>query len=325
MRLFTHSFGKALRRCLLCAALACLPLSAQAAPLANAHALVITNDYAGSPFPLDGINFDRAQAIDMARLLGVTPERLQTASNASLPRMREELNGMLARVRTGDSVFIYYSGHGSQYAKPRPAKGENKCSEALVANDAKSFYLDAELETLLKTLSRRAAQVVVMNDSCFSGGAATKPLGAQSSSQAKTLPRPSSNANDASYTCGEAINKGWRAIFLNLQETLAKHSPLPAPARAQARQQEFRPRLIYLAAASDNEVAYATPQGSRATRAWAHCLKQNPAQNGKQLLRCAQARLNGDGADASPAGEQQTLNLVGDGDIPLRLNAAYPD
>lgn len=326
MRFFTlPPFLKPPRRqaCLLGAACVCIAASVQAAP--NAHALIITNDYAGSSAALHGMQFDRAHAIGMARLLGVMPERLRTVSNADLAEMRAELTGLLARVGKGDGVFIYYSGHGRQSAKPRPAKGENKCSEVLVANDAKSYYPDAELETLLSAFSRRAAQVVVMNDSCFSGGTASKPLGAQSTSQAKTLPRQTGSANDADYICSKPINDGWRKIFLNLQETLAKHSPLPTPTRVQARQQEFRPRLVYLAASSDNELSYITANGSRATLAWAHCLKQNPMQTGHQLQSCAQARLNGNGAEASPAGEQQTLNLVGDGSLPLRLSRNHAD
>ena len=59
----------------------------------------------------------------------------------------------------------------------------------------------------------------------------------------------------------------------------------PPPARPRAKQLGYRARLLYLAASSDNEYAYPTEHGSRATLAWSACLQQNPNQSGNDLLR----------------------------------------
>ncbi len=107
------------------------------------------------------------------------------------------------------------------------------------------------------------------------------------------------SANAVGYVCGAAVNKSaWSKVFSYLQPNLAG-----APAKIPA-------RLLYLAATRDNEVAYATSKGSRATRAWHQCLhKPISAMSGNDLMRCAQAKLDAQG----DFGSEQNISLLGDG------------
>ncbi len=246
----------------------------------------------------------------------------------SLAGMRHAFATLDAQVAPGDAVFIYYSGHGWQSAKPRRAKVKNKCSEALVTSDLES-YPDYQLEAVLARLARKASAVLMLNDSCFSGGQATRPLGmdqANNTTRIKTILPKAGSANDSSYHCGSAINPlpPLKGFFAQMRDALLPASAsTPPPVRPRAKQLGYKARLLYLSASSDNEYSFTTERGSRATLVWSACMKQNPNQSGNDLLRCAQDYLNGNVAAASdyasPADQPQTINLLGDGSLPVNI------
>lgn len=307
-----------------------------AAAHAAAHALILTIDYGNTPHALSGIDADKDLAVAMAQRMGIPNRNIILRRNGSLDLagMKRAFATLEARVAPGDAVFIYYSGHGRQGDKLRPAKGENKCTESLVTSDLRS-YPDYQLEAVLNRLAQKARTVLMLNDSCFSGGQATRPLGSSSAStaQIKTiLPKAeaanlasaavgSMGANAPGYDCGTAINPlRLKGFFERMWNTLTPASA-STPNRPRTKHLGYRARLLYLAASSDNEYSFATPNGSRATLAWSACLQQNPNQSGNDFLRCAQDRLNGNGPDASPEDQPQTINLLGDGSLLMNLAA----
>jgi hypothetical protein len=198
-------------------------------------------------------------------------------------------------VRTGDKVFIYYSGHGTQEAVP----GSTACTEGLVAHDM-STVTDSTFSQALRGIAAKAGQVVVFNDSCFSGGAfsETKSLNLGSGLRPKLW----KSAPDANYTCGQAINAKMTRNLSVLKESGG--------------------RFVYIAAASDREVAFATSQGSSATQAWLGCLTggtdrdRSGMLNAGEIQRCAQTQLAGR--------FNQTITLIGDASLPLSFVDSAP-
>ena len=266
----------------------CLPARAAS------HALIMwIGQYADPRANLPGIELDAKAARQIALTMGVPTDNISELKNGelTLQMMSQAIAGLVNRIAPGDKVFLYYSGHGNQLVNV--SGNGRKCSEGMVSYDLQ-LYFDRNLEADLSKLGSKASQVVMMNDSCFSGGASTKSF---SRLVAKALPVPLRKAGAASaaadYNCGDAVNK-----------SLAKN--LEVISRGGA-------RLLYIAAAADNEVASASPEGSLATQAWAACLKDPAADtnhsgtiNGDELRACAQARI-----DANKLGVRQHVTLTG--------------
>jgi hypothetical protein len=295
------------------AALAALAMAGAWAPAAataaETHALLMWVGRYGSPeLNLPGIEADAARAREIATALGVPPQRrIEVSEEAlTLPGIVEAFATLERRVQPGDRVLVYYSGHGRQVEGQHPG---TRCSEGIVTQDA-GLYLDIALERTLQRLAARAAQVLMFNDSCHAGGAATKSLGrgfvlapgdGDEAEVPKVFPgalRTALRPEDA-RACGDPVNKslaGLGAVMGGASSSSAN--------------------WLYVAAAARDEIAYAGRNGSRATAAWHACLTRRTAQPGTQggplpatgeaLRRCAQSLL-----DARP-GRRQTVTLVGD-------------
>ncbi len=270
---------------------ACVALLAPApAPAAN-YAIVMTiGNYENPRADLPGIDLDARNAGKIAQSMGVPAANIEYLSDdkLSVDGIREAFDRTSARIRRGDNVFVYYSGHGTQYAE-----GGGKCREGMVAYDMHP-YGDQDLQSSLARLSQKAGQVVMMNDSCFSGGQAE----AKSLRSIDRVPKVYKLSEAApGYTCGEAINmKFTRAL-------------VPAVKQAGS-------NLLYVAASQDNEVAHASTVGSAATLAWAACLSQQADDdhsgvlNGSKIRTCAQDWLDKNNFN-------QHVTLVGNKDLPL--------
>lgn len=280
-------------------------LAATAPAWAANHALIMwIGDYGDPKSDLPGIDLDAANARKIAVAMGVPPHNITEISNAKLTRdgIRSGLVTMHQRIADGDKVFIYYSGHGGQVPGHETAA---KCSEVLVARDG--LVLDAFLQDALTTIGKKASQVVMMNDSCFSGGAATKSL-----SGVPDLPEPgakpkfmpvgvkSNTAVTAGYACGDPTNT---AKLTRSLDGMAKDSR--------------GPQVLYIAASNDTQVSFATNKGSVGTLAWAHCIGLAGADadrsgriNGEELRECAQSYI-----DARRT--KQTIMLQGNAKLPL--------
>ncbi len=289
---------KRLAACTLAAAAALFSVAAHA----ENHALILwIGDYGDPKNDLPGIDLDAANARLIAQAMGVPDRNITEISNARLTKdgIRNGLVKLYQTIKDGDKVFIYYSGHGGQVSGHET---NAKCSEVLVARDG--LVLDAFLQDALTTIGKRASQVVMINDSCFSGGAATKsalPMG-EPGDRAKFI-TPDAKANTAvtqGYACGDATNT--QKITRSLGE-------MSKDARG--------PQVLYIAASNDTQVSFATPKGSVGTLAFAHCIGLAHADadrsgriNGEELRDCAQAYID-------RRRTKQTVTLQGNGRLPL--------
>lgn len=296
------SSASSLRR-VAAAALATLCLGASGGAYAANHALILwIGDYGNPRSNLPGIDLDAAMARKIAKTMGVPEGNMREISNASLTKsnVSSEIASLTSRIAKGDNVFLYYSGHGGQIE----GRGGSRCTEGLVTRDP-ALYEDSLMEQQLQRLGEKAGQVVFMNDSCFSGGAATKAIRSPDGSVAKFFPDTKDMGTVAgeAHRCGNAVNKMGR----NLEVVGAKLDG---------------PRVLYVAAASATEVAGATPEGSVATLAWTSCLGANAdtdrsgSVNGEELRQCAQAYINRRG------GRAQTITLQGNGQLPVLFTSS---
>lgn len=276
-------------------------LTAAAPALAANHALIMwIGDYGDPKSNLPGIDLDAANARKIAAAMGVPQQNITEISNAQLTRagMRDGLVGLYQRIADGDKVFVYYSGHGGQVPGHETAA---KCSEVLVARDG--LVLDAFLQDALTTLGKKASQVVMMNDSCFSGGAATKSVAAPDASLTpKFMPAgvKTNTAVTSVYACGDPTNTTKLARSLGAMAKDARG-----------------PQVLYIAASNDTQVSFATRQGSVGTMAWAHCIGLAGADadrsgriNGEELRECAQSYIDSRRTN-------QTVTLQGNAKLPL--------
>lgn len=280
------TFGAVLGACLWLAA-----LPAQAA----SHAVIMgIAHYADPAGNLPGIDLDMQAARRIAVAMGVPAGNITELKDTQLTYagLGQALKSLTRRIQPGDQVLLTYSGHGGQTANV--SGSGRKCSEGIVAQDIK-LYFDRELEADLAQLGAKASRVVMMNDSCFSGGASLKSLGPL---RAKHFSGPVGKATGSAAECGEAVNKGMLSKSFDV---------IP---RAGA-------NLLYIAAAADNEVAYASEAGSLATQAWAACVTDTAADTdnsgsitGEELRACAQARVN-----ANPLKVAQHITLTGAMDL----------
>jgi len=284
---------------------------------ATEHALIMwINQYADPRIRIVGLERDAVLARNMAQALGVPGANIIERSNAQLTHtgLKDALASLLGRVRPGDGVFIYFSGHGRQLQR---LSGGTGCSEGLATFEG-GIYFDLLLRDELDALAEQASRVLMFNDSCFSGGTATKsfdmavPLDMQPKTypdgsaptpqlDAKGLPGAVTNAIPSdSQGCGLPINPVSKA-FGGLAQSANRHG------------------VLYLGGAAANEAAYPTLQGSVATRAWAACL-QNPAADvdhngmltGAELITCAQSWVQ------QNTRYRQTITGVGNDQMPLR-------
>ena len=140
------------------------------APRKNAHALVIgLEKYRGQ---LPKASFADSDATLMAKYLthvmGYAEENVAVLLNdqATKSDLEKYIESWLPnRVEQGDTVFVYFSGHGA----PNPKTGDSY----LVPYDGDPTFIDKtgySLHHLYQQLAKLPAQeVVVMLDSCFSG------------------------------------------------------------------------------------------------------------------------------------------------------------
>lgn len=277
------SFRKLLAPLLAIAAMA----SAMPAAAAN-HALILwIGEYADPNASLPGIDRDARFARQMAGAFGVPQQNILEfrERQLTLQGFREAFKQTLAKVKAGDNVFIYYSGHGFQKRRP----GGPGCMEGILTYDMRELE-DTEITGFVVALSENAGRIVMLNDSCFSGGHFDPHGGSRSAatSKAKTWPlraRP--------VPCGEPVN-----VKL---------------ARAVTAGKSRGANITYIAAAAHNEVAFADDVGSAATLSWAQCLTQGPKPaNGKDMAACAQGHLR-------RMQKEQTITLIGLDSAPIAL------
>jgi len=111
----------------------------------------------------------------MKKRLGIPENNIRTLINkgATSSKIDYKLKDMLRRVKKGDTIYFYYSGHGI------PVPSQNNIPYML-AQDMNPAYLNDkrfQLQTIYKELSKsKASKVIAFIDSCFSGGTDNQTL-----------------------------------------------------------------------------------------------------------------------------------------------------
>ena len=119
--------------------------------------------------PLVGVKKDIETAKLLAQSLNVPDYNMtiKTDNELTLVGMKQTLSDFENKIKKGDQVFIYFSGHGTSYQKEESINEE--CEQALVSYDTGYF----EKKSLLNQITRithKASKTFMFLDACFSGG-----------------------------------------------------------------------------------------------------------------------------------------------------------
>ena len=165
------------------------------------HALIMgIGVYQRADANLPGIDKDVEIARRIAQSIGVPTQNIRQLSDREVTRegVHAALRQIESKVQPGDRVFIYYSGHGAQEQGSDGAQ----CTEGMFVHDMQ-MVPDGELESALGRIAARTSQVIMFNDSCFSGGAANKATTRSVGAVPKFFKAVADRPN---YTCGQAVN-----------------------------------------------------------------------------------------------------------------------
>ncbi len=274
---------------------------------AEIYALIMTiSDYQAGIPKLGGVVHDGESARQMARVMGVKDENIQQYRDAQLDLagMGHAFDDLEARVAAGDRVFIYYSGHGSRQQVHDP---ETRCAESLVTVDGYGF-IDAELENRLTRLSSKVQKVIVMIDSCHSGGVTVRGLQGG-------LYTPKYWSKGGEDSCETPVNVLTRDIRTATRSVGSGGS-----------------NYVYIAAANDNEVSLDdSRRGGIATQAWMACLAGEAVdQDGSgglsadEIQSCAQKKIDVEMKGVTDYLPQH-INLIGNTRMVLSLASKAPE
>lgn len=147
-------------------------LGVRALPLRSTrHALIIgVGKYRSDPgrpvAALAGVGHDMASALSMAQHMQVPVENITMLrdEDATSDAVQQALRDLDARLRAGDRVFLYWSGHGSRNFDSREG-----CVETLVPHDLRDIS-NRQFAQWLSPLARKAEKMLVIYDACHSGG-----------------------------------------------------------------------------------------------------------------------------------------------------------
>lgn len=247
------------------------------------HALIIgIGEYseASNTPPLHGIPADMVNARRMAKEMGVSNESIVELRNnlATKENIQSEFKKLADKVKEGDRVFIYHSGHGARYLKG------NVCVEGLQTYTKGVFTVtdvlsEADIASYTIPISKKADKVLMVIDTCFSGGvinAKTRSLNSTLKIQPKT--------NPVHQQCDVGVNQVKPRSLLSELKRFGVH------------QENF----VQIAAANNDEVSWDSKElGGLATHTLSQCLTGEATDLNKsgavsldEVRACAQLKLN---------------------------------
>jgi len=136
----------------------------------NKKALLIGINYIDTPYELTGCIDDTNRMKTLLTSYGFNDIKILTDLTDLKPtktNILNEIKNLITSSRSGDVLFLYYSGHGS-YTYDRNGDETDKRDEMLVSLDALPI-LDDELKSILQNHLSREITIVGMFDSCHSG------------------------------------------------------------------------------------------------------------------------------------------------------------
>lgn len=247
------------------------------------HALIIgIGEYseASNTTTLEGIPKDMENARRIAKEMGISNESIVELrdSQATKANIQAAFKKLAEKVKPGDRVFIYHSGHGARYPK------DNICVEGLQTYTKGKFtvadvFSEADIASYTKPISEKADKVLMVIDTCFSGGVLN--TNTRSLSSAAKI-RPKSNPNN--QKCEVGVNQVKTRGLLSELKRLGIHEE----------------NFVQIAAANNNEVSWDTKElGGLATHSLTQCLTGEATDHNKsgaisleEVRVCAQSKLN---------------------------------
>ena len=232
--------------------------------------------------PLDGVPVDMLNARRMAKEMGIPNDNIVELrdSQATKANIQKAFESLAKKVKEGDRVFIYHSGHGTRYQEG------NSCLQGLQTYTAGKFTVadiltEAEIASYTKPISEKADKVVMMIDACFSGGVINPST--RSLSDRLNI-RPKFNGNSSQSCENVGVNKVNTRSLLSEIKRFGIHEE----------------NFVQIAAANNNEVSWDTKElGGMATHTMSQCLTGEAADlNGSgaisldEVRACAQIKLN---------------------------------
>lgn len=222
---------------------AALMIPALFAPSADAsrRALLIgVSHYAAGIGPLEGPQYDVESLRNvLATTWGFPQSGITTLVNGAATRdaILAAMDSLASRVQSGDSVFIFFSGHGtSWYAPGHPDAELDPNTGAIVASDGRLIFGRYDIQPRLRKMDERA-DVFVVFDSCYSGSAVKSVfVGVPKYTDPGAIPR---SAPATSFD--QRMKQDFGALTVHDQ---------PYPYK----------NVIYLSAASKAEMAFDIPQ-----------------------------------------------------------------
>lgn len=254
-------------------------------PRASRHALVIgIGEYSAPGISrLAGVPVDMRSARDIAGAMGIPDSNITYLrdAQATAQAIRRAIGELNTRVREGDRVFIYFSGHGTRWIDPQI--DANACTEGLVASDGQTLT-NREVSNLLAPISRKTDKLMVFYDACHSGGVANQPLRTRSlqPSQGMSLV-PKFTSQISPEACAQPSNLRTRS----LSGELGERGAMPQ-------------NVVFIAASRPDEVSFDDATiGGLATSAWRQCMlgaAQDRDGSGSlsvdEITACAQVRID---------------------------------
>lgn len=252
-------------------------------PKASRHALIIgIGEYSISGVsPLKGVSKDMQSATTIAQTMSVPMENITYLRDrtATANEIRTAIQDLNNRVRPGDRVFVYYSGHGTRWMSD---SNTNQCMEGLLASDGQAVT-NTEISDLLSPIAQKTDKLMVFYDACHSGGIVNQPMRTRSIQMAGLTLTPKFSGTVSPEACAKPSNMRTRS----LSSELNSRGVLPD-------------NIVSIAASRPDEVSFDNPNsGGMATVAWRDCmlgkakdLDSSGSLSVEEITSCAQTSLN---------------------------------
>jgi hypothetical protein len=252
-------------------------------PKASRHALIIgIGEYSTSGImPLKGVKHDMQSAKSIAQTMSIPDDNITYLRDeqATAQQIRQAVQDLNSRVRPGDRVFVYYSGHGTRWVDPVEPE---HCTEGLLSTDGKAIS-NIEISDLLAPIASKTDKLLVFYDACHSGGIVNQPMRTRSLNVAGAMITPKFVGNMSPEACAKPTNMRTRA----LSTELSKKGVLPD-------------NIVSIAASRPDEVSFDDARsGGLATVAWRDCMlgkakdsDGNGMLNVEEITSCAQNSLD---------------------------------
>jgi hypothetical protein len=237
--------------------------------------------------PLLGTIHDVASAKKMAHAMGIKDEDMVILrdSEATKARIMQELSNLNKNAAEGGKVFIYFSGHGSNWLD----MNTNQCKAGMLTNDM-DYITNAELANATKRILKVSDKTIVMLDTCFSNGiikgAGSRALSSNSNLKAKFAPL---NSKITNAQCNTPINA-------DLPANVGNNRGFGDATSLGAIQENY----VLISTAKENEASWDSPiSGGIGTQSVRDCLLGEARDlNGsggislEEIRACAQAKMD---------------------------------